>query len=181
MDAKPMTPAEIAGLLRAVTEEDAYAQPWTFGQHCIAGADCIDAQDAEITALRAERDALAARLAVPGEEEMDELVRCLSRVGIFEPLGTDGVQAARALTALRARVAGLEGDFAEAVAEVDLRGVVITRLVELLKILRQYVPDDVEEKPEELKIVARVEEIEAEIAPFFAALSPSAQEARDAE
>ena len=137
MDAKPMTPAEIAARLRAVTEEDAYAQPWTFGQHCIAGADCIDAQAAEIavykseqeelfasmesvraankslaaeiTALRAERDALAARLAVPDDDKLKDLLSILSAFGA---VGTHSLlfrRAHHALTALRARVAGLEG------------------------------------------------------------------------
>jgi hypothetical protein len=100
-------------------------------------ASRLDAQAAEITALRAEnkamkaewaadlvragnkrraleaeRDALAARLAVPGDEEMDALIREYRAdadfVGNCPGEREKCREVADALTTLRARVAGLE-------------------------------------------------------------------------
>ena len=38
--------------LRGVTEADAYAEPWTFGQTCHEAAAALEAKDAEIARLR---------------------------------------------------------------------------------------------------------------------------------
>lgn len=89
----------------------------------ITRAHDASAQAAEITALRAakdymvdqalalraERDALAARLAVPDDDKLKDLLSILSAFGA---VGTHSLlfrRAHHALTALRARVAGLEG------------------------------------------------------------------------
>lgn len=91
-----------------------------------------DAQAAENTALRAElaeeralcekiseawkstlaeRDALAARLAVPGEEELDKAQRVAS---VYRFEDADGeINLGTVIGALRARVAGLEGALAD--------------------------------------------------------------------
>lgn len=79
------------------------------------------------------------------------------------------------LAEAEARAGRADEDFAEAVAEVDRRGAVITNLVRAMKIMRRYMRADVEETPETVEDAKRVEEIEAELAPFFAAL----QEAPD--
>ena len=155
-----------------------------------AAADCIDAQAAEITALRAakdymvdqaislraERDALAARLAVPGDDYLDELVRGLSRVGIFEPLGSNGAQAARALTALRARVAGLEGAqvVTDEMVEQGAKGIWERNTS------RDYPWDTHKNRPAHMLVVHQYRK-DARAA-LTAALSPSAaQEVSDAE
>lgn len=59
MDAKPMTPADLPQKLRHDAEQD--STPGPVGRRLLQSADCIDAQAAEITALRAERDDLLAR------------------------------------------------------------------------------------------------------------------------
>lgn len=54
---------KVADDLRDFTEDDAYAEPWAFGETCKAGADTITALLAQNAALRAERDELAAQIA----------------------------------------------------------------------------------------------------------------------
>lgn len=56
MDAKPMTPAEIAALVRRLRNALLYESSGDGSALPEEAADCIDAQAAEITALRAERD-----------------------------------------------------------------------------------------------------------------------------
>ena len=49
--------------LRGVTEEDAYARPWTFGETCRRAADALSAQAAELVEARAENSKLRERIA----------------------------------------------------------------------------------------------------------------------
>lgn len=107
----PETP-EDAALIEAMVAEffnKAKEDPATDMVRVLAVVRAHDAsaQAAEMTALRAERDALAARLAVPGEEKLDKAQRVAS---IYRFEDADGeIRLGDVIGALRARVAGLEG------------------------------------------------------------------------
>lgn len=139
MDAKPMTPAEIAGLLR---DESA-------GLFFPEGADCIDAQAAEITALRAEL--AEARLQISGG---DMLIHAAN-------LERD---------ALAARVAGLEG----ALIYLRTSAAVLQQHAEDCAV--QYHGCDFDREGMPGWLADTRSSIDR-----AAALSPSAQDARDAE
>jgi len=53
--------SKLSETLRAVTEGDAYAQPWTFGQHCIQAADALDAMEMALREIAAFDDVGANR------------------------------------------------------------------------------------------------------------------------
>ncbi|MFD1477443.1 hypothetical protein, partial [Ancylobacter polymorphus] len=62
---KPTTPApaasdELVERLRAVTEADAYAAPWTFGEKCREAAAEMERKDARIAHLEVEKDFISA-------------------------------------------------------------------------------------------------------------------------
>ncbi len=110
----PVTPslAEIEHRLAAVTEDDAYALPWSFGETCREGA-------AEITRLRAELSRLTGALAAETEarEKAEAELKQLSEMH-------DAVLAVRqesidALAAAEAALAEREGEVEISDAQIE--------------------------------------------------------------
>lgn len=86
----------LLGYLRSVTEEDAYANPWTFGQACRAAADRIEALTAERDTARASLASAQERIAALEaglddatgyiREDRDHLLACFTVADGSEPM-----------------------------------------------------------------------------------------------